>query len=255
MYEFNGSVAIVTYSGIGAGIADALAGKGSRVVIASRKFDRLQEHAKGVNERLKRVSLYPFAVDLTDTNGPQNLIEYATKELGGLDIVVNAAGLHPSDSDGSEKIGAAYKLNVDAKRRLNRLAVQYMMGQRRGRIINVSSNAATRVFPNQRVYCEQMKQIADDTGEINLIYSQYGIVAHSIGPGLVNTPLAVNDFRDLAVEKVGGGLSGEELERKLQEFWRGPNVLQPCEIGEWIIDILENPEKHPVFETKVKAIL
>lgn len=257
MYQIGGKVAIVTggNSGIGTGISEALARKGAYVVIAARREKELKEYAGKINSLIGREFLYPFPVDITEEGGPSGLAKYTLDLFKKIDIIVNAAGAHPEDNNKPE-VANAYSLNVVAKRRLNQYVIEgHMMVKGSGRIINVSSLAAAQNFPNQEHYTAQMKEIVSNTNALNSEYGRYGIWAHAIGPGLVNTPLARSKFRGLAIEKVGKGLAADSLERNLEEFWNGPAILQPLEIGEWVVDILENPVEHPVFETKVKAVL
>ena len=254
-YTFDGKVAIVTggHSGIGAGIAESLAARNAYVFLAARRITELEREAAKINSGGKTLA-YPFEVDLTETDGSGKLVAYTMRTKNRVDIIINAAGVHPLDSDPAEKIGAAYKLNVTAKRNLNSSCIDRMLIQGGGRIINVSSMAAEREFPNQGNYHKQMKEIVEHSSKLDKKYGSQGIVVRAIGPGLVNTPLARRDFRDLAIERVGKDLDGTELENGIDAFWN-TQVLQPAEIAEWVCDIIQNPEKYKCFETKVKAVL
>ena len=99
-----------------------------------------------------------------------------------------------------------------------------------------------------------MKLIVEDAKELDRTYSKDGIRAYAICPGLVNTPLARNDFRQLAIEKVGKGLAGEALESALNDFWQS-QVFQPLEVGQWVIDLIEKEPQEVVFKPEPKIVL
>ncbi len=252
-YDFLGRVAVVTggSSGIGAAAADALAERGI-VVIVARKPEKLEAYARKLNDK-HGSRVYTFPIDVAENGAAEKLVNYVRNEIGEIGLVVNAAGNPVKDSAPNEAIESAYNTHVVAKRRLNEAAIMYMIQNGGGRIINVSSHAALEIFPDQRNYHEQMKQVMEDTREINRIYRSRGIIAHAIGPGFVNTEGVRRGYNDIVAEARFPHLRGKELEESLGRFWNDPRyVIQPSEMGEWFMDIIENPEAHPEFDVMVR---
>jgi NAD(P)-dependent dehydrogenase (short-subunit alcohol dehydrogenase family) len=190
--EFEGSRVLVTggSSGIGAGLAEAFAGAGATVGIAARRHDRLAE----VLERCRASSpkSQMWVVDLAQPEEVDDLAAKVLDEFGGVDILVNNAGIpkrrHVTRLDPAT-IESVMAINYLSPVRLTLALLPQMVERGSGRIVSVSSVAATLSSPGEAAYdaskaalavfCEAMAVDLWDTGvSVTVVY-----------PGVVDTEL------------------------------------------------------------------
>lgn len=141
-FRVDGKVAIVTGAsrGIGAAAATALAEMGADVVIAARSEDALADVAAQVQAHGRRAVVVP--VDLNDLAAMQTLVDAATSELGGLDIVVNNVGgtfPQPFLDTSVHAFEASFHFNVSTAYQLTQLAAPVLLERGAGSVINISS--------------------------------------------------------------------------------------------------------------------
>jgi 3-oxoacyl-[acyl-carrier protein] reductase len=156
--EISGKVALVTGSsrGIGRQIARELAAKGARVAVHYRA-DR-----EAAQETLVSLSGGPHAVfgaDVADADSARGLVEGVTREMGGIDVLVNNAAVfeaHPVlevDYGGwQDAWSRTIATNLIGPANLTFLAVRIMIGRGGGRVVNVSSRGAFRGEPETPAY-------------------------------------------------------------------------------------------------------
>lgn len=141
-FRVDGKVAIVTGAsrGIGAAAATALAEVGADVVIAARSKDTLAEVTATIEGFGRRA--VAVAVDLNDLGAMATLVEAATSELGGLDIVVNNVGgtmPQPFLDTSVEAVEQAFHFNVATAYQLTRLATPVLLERGGGSVVNIAS--------------------------------------------------------------------------------------------------------------------
>jgi 3alpha(or 20beta)-hydroxysteroid dehydrogenase len=206
-FDLSGRRALVTGGarGLGAGMAQALADAGARVMIA----DVLKDVGEQTAAQLPGGGFVPL--DVTDDAAWESAVEHTVAELGGLDIVVNNAGIEVTqlivDTD-PEQIRAMLEVNVlgtmlGIKHGLRAMRPGGSAGNG-GTIINVSSVAATIAFPAIAGY-SATKSAVDRLTKVAAMESGklgYGVRVNCIFPGLVPTEMGVK----LAVETSGLGL-------------------------------------------------
>lgn len=145
--KIKGCRALVTgaSAGIGAGIAEVLAGEGVHLVLAARNMERLQRVADVIASRC-HAAPYLLRADLANEQETARLAGTACEVLGGIDILVNCAGgSRPFRGDASENEWAeAITLNFTAMRRLALAVLPGMVKRRYGRIINLSGSMEPR---------------------------------------------------------------------------------------------------------------
>jgi len=156
MIDYRNRTALVTgaSSGIGKAFAEALAGRGARVLLAARSRDKLAALA-GEITRFRGVDARPIEVDLGDEDGPDRAFEAVLGMGHAVDILVNNAGYGtygefdslPADRDHREVM-----LNVAALERLTHLALPGMLARGWGIVVNVASAAAFQPLPYMAVY-------------------------------------------------------------------------------------------------------
>ncbi|MFG1191857.1 SDR family NAD(P)-dependent oxidoreductase [Xanthobacter flavus] len=151
--DIRGRTALVSgaSTGIGAGIARALAREGVRLALTARRMDKLKELARQLKDGGQAEPLL-LPADLADKEELEKAAEDASRALGPVDILVNCAGgSRPIGTDDAEDVwNEALALNFHAARRLSQALLPDMKSRSWGRIINISgsmepraSNAAT----------------------------------------------------------------------------------------------------------------
>ncbi len=185
-----GKTAVVTGGarGIGKGIVLELARAGADVLIADLLEDAMQSTAAEV-QALGRRAL-TRRVDVTDAAQVQAMVDQAVSELGGLDILVNCAGvisIHPV-AELSER-DWDFVMDVNAKGTFLgcRAALGPMQARRSGRIINVASIAGKEGFPNLAHYSASKFAVVGFTNALAKEVAQEGITVNAICPGIVRT--------------------------------------------------------------------
>jgi 3-hydroxybutyrate dehydrogenase len=210
-----GKTALVTgsTSGIGLGIAEALAARGANVVLNGfgdrAEVERLR--ARIADEH--RVAVKYDAADMSKPDSIKAMIEAATVELGGIDVLVNNAGIQfvaPVEDFPVEKWDAILAINLSAAFHTTRLAVARMKKNGWGRIVNIASAHALVASPYKAAYVAAKHGIAGFTKTIALEVAEQGITVNAVCPGYVWTPLVEKQIPDTAKAR---GLTEEQVKR------------------------------------------
>ena len=189
---FQGARVLITggSSGIGAGLAEALAAAGATVGIAARRRDRLAE----VLERCRGHSPAStmWAVDLSDPDAVERLAEQAVAELGGVDILINNAGIpkrrHVTALDPAT-VEAVMAINYFSPVRLTLALLPHMLERGSGTIVSVASVAATLSPPGESAYSASKAALAVFSESMAVDLWSKGIKVSVVYPGVVDTEL------------------------------------------------------------------
>jgi NAD(P)-dependent dehydrogenase (short-subunit alcohol dehydrogenase family) len=191
MTTFSNKVAIVTgaTSGIGRATALALAQNGARVLAVGRDTAALDE----VTAECTRDggAAAGFAADLTSSSGPDDIVRRAVEQFGGIDVVVNAAGIiamGATDNTSDALWDRLMDLNVRAPFRLMRAAFPHLK-ERRGSVVNVSSVNGQRVFPNLVAYNTSKAALDQLTRCAAIDWASHGVRVNAVNPGVTVTNL------------------------------------------------------------------
>ncbi|MCL1494608.1 MAG: SDR family oxidoreductase [Pseudanabaena sp. Salubria-1] len=183
-----GKRAIVTgaSSGIGKEVALRLLQSGAQVSLVSRNPDRiLQELPAGSNAK-------GYAIDLGDISQVSAKIQTIVADMGGVDILINNAGMayigELIDMPLTEW-QKLFDLNLTSIFQCLQATLPTMRSQKSGKVINVASIAAKQGFPNWGAYCASKFALLGLTQAIMLEEQPHGIKVMSICPGSVDTPL------------------------------------------------------------------
>jgi len=189
-----GKVSLVTgsTSGIGLGIARALAGAGSAVVLNG--FGIAAEIARTRDELAAEfgVKVGYSAADMTDPAAIAEMIAATLAEHGRLDVLVNNAGIQyvaPIDQFPVEKWDAILSINLSSAFHTTRAAVPAMRQNKFGRIINIASAHGLVASPFKAAYVAAKHGIVGLTKVAALETAEEGITCNAICPGYVYTPL------------------------------------------------------------------
>lgn len=192
--SLKGKVALITgsTSGIGLGIARALAGAGAAVVLNG--FGRADEIAKaqaGIEAGFGVSAGYSGA-DMSDPAAIASMIADALRDFGRLDIVVNNAGIQhvaPIAEFPIEKWNAILAINLSSAFHTARAALPAMRASGFGRIINIASAHGLVASPFKAAYVAAKHGIVGLTKTIALETAEENITCNAICPGYVYTPL------------------------------------------------------------------
>ncbi|MGA3149891.1 MAG: SDR family oxidoreductase [Acidimicrobiales bacterium] len=190
--DLSGQRVLVTgaSSGIGAGLAEEFARRGAVVGICARRRDRLDE----VLERCREHSPESrrWVTDLSDPVAVDALAAAALEELGGVDVLVNNAGIpkrrHVSRLDPAT-VESVMNINFFSPVRLTLALLPHMLERDSGRIINVSSVAATLSSPGESAYDASKAAMTAFSESMAVDLWQTGIKVLVVYPGLVDTEL------------------------------------------------------------------
>ena len=239
--RWRGRVALVTgaSSGIGRGVAAMLAREGMRVAASARRVDRLEELRREAGSG----ELMPLAADLRDESQIQAMFERVRAEWGGVDVIVNNAGLGhaaPLVSGSSEEWREMLDVNVLALCICTREAIADM--RRRGddgHVIHISSMAAHRVPPGSGVYSATKYAVRALTEALRqeLRHEKSKIRVSSISPGYVETEFAAHYHKsEAAAEKTYGRFK----------------VLESRDIAETVRFVLASPPHMQVHDVLIR---
>jgi 2-deoxy-D-gluconate 3-dehydrogenase len=192
-FDLSGKVAIVTGAGRGMGyhIALALSKYGVDLVICSRTVSEL-EKAKVEIEKLGRKVLIQ-RVDVTKISEIHSMVEESMKAFGHIDILVNNAGVNITQwaVDVTEE---AWDRVVDTNLKALFFCAQavgkVMIQQKKGKIINISSQTGTVAIPQRAAYCSSKGGVNQLTKLLAIEWAQYNINVNAIAPTFIETPFS-----------------------------------------------------------------
>ena len=192
-----GKRAIITgsYSGIGLGVAEALAAAGAEVILNSFT-DRPEDHALAADLGARHgVAARYIAADMSRGAECRALVEQA----GGCDILVNNAGIQfvsPVEDFPVEKWDAILAINLSSAFHTTAAALPGMKARGWGRIVNVASAHGLTASPFKSAYVAAKHGVVGLTKTVALEVAGQGITCNAICPGYVLTPLVEAQIPD-----------------------------------------------------------
>lgn len=209
--KLSGKVCLVTGAsrGIGAAIAAELANHGARIVV---HYGQNRDLAVQVKESLSGDNHLVLGADLADPSGIAEFMERVINESGGLDVLVNNAGMYvphpPLEVDAGEwldKWQQTLAVNLVSPAALCHAAANIMAEQGGGRIINVGSRGAFRGEPDCPAYGASKAGLHAMSQSLALALAPRGILVYAVAPGWVETDMA----RDFLDSEAGAGIKAQ----------------------------------------------
>lgn len=236
LFELQGRRALITggNSGVGEAMARALGLAGAQVLLVARRDAELQAAAQRL--QADGIQARHLAADLTDIPGLRRVAQAAEEQLGGVDILVNAAGVNLRQPFGDvtpEAWQTQIALHLSAPFFLTQALAPGMATRGWGRIINIASLQSWRAFPNSAPYGAGKGGVVQLTRAIAQEWSSKGITCNAIGPGFFPTPLTAAVFNnpELAARNAAQTCAGRN--GTLQDLY-GATVFLASEASSYI---------------------
>jgi 3-hydroxybutyrate dehydrogenase len=213
----SGTAAIVTgsTSGIGLGIAHALAAEGCSLVLNGfGDASSIDRERKQISRKFDvQVAFSP--ADLSRPDEVAQMVDMATRELGRVDILVNNAGIQhtaPIEQFPVEKWDAIIAINLSSNFHAIRAVIPQMRARNWGRIINIASAHGLVASPEKSAYVAAKHGVVGLTKVVALETANTGITCNAICPGWVLTPLVEKQISERAERE---GIPPDQVKMKL----------------------------------------
>lgn len=205
MKRLPGLVALVTGGarGIGRAISFTLASEGASVTV---NYHKSKDAAFEVVEEIKHKGgvAYAYCADVSDEQAVAKMVDAIVEEFGGIDILVNNAGIARDGllfSLNAEDWADILKVNLCGAVYCTRYAARWMMGKKRGNIINISSVAGEKGGQGQSNYAASKGAINAFTRSMAVELAPKGIRVNAVAPGIILTDMS-RRVRSVASEEI-----------------------------------------------------
>ncbi|CAG2155490.1 D-beta-hydroxybutyrate dehydrogenase [Cupriavidus yeoncheonensis] len=227
-----GKTALVTgsTSGIGLGIAQALAAQGANII--ANGFGDVEDAKREIAQAGAGIKVGYHGADMSKSAEIEDMMRYAESEFGGADILVNNAGIQfvaNIEDFPPDRWDAIIAINLTSAFHTTRLALPGMKQKNWGRIINVASTHGLVASAQKSAYVAAKHGIVGLTKVTALETAQTGVTANAICPGWVLTPLVQKQV-DARAQKEG--IPVEQAKRELViEKQPSGQFVTPEELG------------------------
>ncbi len=220
-------------SGIGEAIARRLSSEGHPLLLLARRIDRL--------EALNLPNTLCEQVDVTDKSSFDAAIEKAEAQFGRVDALVNNAGcmlLGQIETQDASEWKRMFDVNVIGLLNGMQSVLAPMMERNQGTIINISSIAGKKTFPNHAAYCGTKFAVHAISENVREEVAASNVRVTTIAPGAVETELLshtssqeIKDGYDAWKEDMGGVLAADDVARAVQFAYEQPQNVCIREIA------------------------
>jgi 2-hydroxycyclohexanecarboxyl-CoA dehydrogenase len=228
MRRLNNKVAVITggAGGIGTATAQLFAEQGARVVLVDVDETSLNEVERKVAGAAPDAQLASLAVDLGEEDSAKTVIKYVLERFGGIDILINNAGLRsyePLDSAKAETWDRLLSVNLLSYAYLSREALPALRSSGKGCIVNVSSTHAFNPRAGMGQYDVTKAGIISLTKTLAFEEAGNGVRVNAVCPGATLTPFHVRRFASAG--KSEDDLRSETLDQNIQRRWADPREI------------------------------
>jgi len=215
--KLSGKVALVTGSGSGIGRAIALlfAKEGASIAVNARHLEPVEKTAEEIRQLGGRA--IAIKADVSDADDVDMMVDRVVRELGGVHILVNNAGIPGENVPVTEtSVGHWDKvvgINLRGTYLCSRRAGQWMVSNKTGKVLNIASMIGLAGFPTRSSYGPAKAGIINLTQVLAVEWAKYNINVNCIAPGFIITPLDDELFRS-------GKLNLELIEKRIPLGYR-----------------------------------
>ena len=193
MFSLEGKTALVTGAsgGIGSAIAYALARQGARLALSGSNGAKLRAFREQLQSEVGGEHV-EITCDLSNTTQVEELVPATIETLGGLNILVNNAGITRDNLAmrmKDEEWQSVLSINLEAAFRLMRAAARPMMKAKGGRIISITSVVGTTGNPGQMNYAAAKAGIAGMSKSLAQELASRNITVNCVAPGFIRTAM------------------------------------------------------------------
>ncbi len=237
--ELDRQRAVVTGGGrgIGAATARALAAAGASVVVAARSREEIE--AVAAELRAAGRDAWAVACDVTDRREVEALCHRAREEMGGVDVLVNNAGIAssaPLKAIELEEWNRIFAVNVTGTFLCTQALVPEMVERGWGRVVNVASVAGKVGAPYIAAYAASKHAVVGFTRSVAAEVAANGVTVNAVCPGYVETAMSTSTVERI-VRKTG--LSHDEARATLERTSPQGRLFEPEEVAYQVLSLCD----------------
>jgi short-subunit dehydrogenase len=235
-FAFAGGAAVITgaASGIGAALAEALAERGSNLVLLDRDADRLTDVADGLKARHPGLTVAAYVADLSDAAELEKVATELAADHPEVTLLVNNAGVALGgrfDQVTPEEFDWVMAVNFSAVVRLTRAVLPALKAHRGAHVVNVSSVFGIMAPAGQAAYSASKFAVRGFSESLRHELAEDGVGVTVVHPGGIKTRIAES-------ARTGSGVSKEEWEQGQKQF-RKLLTIEPETAAAQIIEAIE----------------
>lgn len=232
--RLKGKVAIVGggTSGIGKACVELFAAEGAKVVYSGLEADVGRSMESQLNGEGKQV-LY-LEADLAKVEDVKRLVDETVERYGTVDVLVNNVAISTRfnlhEMDLNKDYYPLFELNVKSYLVMMQYVIPYMMRQKSGSIINISSISGTDGSPKMSTYAATKGAVNQLTKSIAQEYAAYGIRCNAVAPGMTWTGKMIpgSAHANASLEVIPMGRAGEPLEQAYAALFFASDECRYC---------------------------
>lgn len=229
-------------SGIGLECARIFAQHGDHVLLAGRREDRLAA-VKAELETAYGVQVHALVLDVRNRADVEAKVKPAIEAFGGVDVLVNNAGLAQGLDDFQDSsIDDAVTMidtNVKGLIYVTKAVLPFMMAQNSGHIVNMGSTAGIYAYPKGAVYCATKAAVKTLSDGIRMDTIGTDIKVTTIQPGIVETDFSAVRFH------------GDE--ERAKSVYAGIEAIQPEDVADVVYYVTNQPRRLQISDVTIMA--
>ncbi|KTC69319.1 short chain dehydrogenase/reductase family oxidoreductase [Legionella birminghamensis] len=226
-------------SGIGEACARLLAQQGAKLILASRRKDRLAALAESLENDFSCRSLI-LGLDVSKKSDVEAQLLHLPDEWKTIDILINNAGLalgsDPMQTGDIDKWEQMIDTNIKGLLYVSRCIIPQMIERGSGHIVNIGSIAGQECYPNGNVYCASKHAVRAITKSMRMDLLGTSVRVSELAPGAVETEFSVVRWND---------------EQKAKDFYQDFDPLIAQDVAEAVLFCLTRPPHVDIAELTI----